>query len=115
MLKYAALLAGLIGSSAIAEDPIVYSPLKNGQTFVCADLTASNVNDSNQIRQYVLGYWSGFNAANSYNSLPGVDVGATTSVNGIFGEIKLYCARNPSMDIPTAVLSTYLKFKRSGR
>lgn len=115
MLKYLALLAGLLAAPVIAEDPIVYSPLKNGQRFVCADLTEGNVNDSNQIRQYVLGYWSGFNAANSFNSLPGVDVGATTSANGVFGEIKLYCARNPSMDIPTAVLSTYLRFKRSGR
>ena len=108
MKRWIGLAAGLCATPA-AADQTIFGPMRNGAPVVCADLTEVGATTTSTIGYWVLGFWSGLNAAN--NAL----VGDATSANGVIGEVKLYCASHPSVTLPQATLDTYAAMKKAPR
>ena len=102
-------LAALLWTVPAQADQTLFGPTRGGDQFVCADLTEVGVNATSTIGYWILGFWSGLNAAN--NGL----VGEATTASGVIGEVKLYCASHPSVDLPQATLDTYLTMKKARR
>jgi len=84
-------------------------PMRNGAQFGCADLNEMGVNTTDTIGSWILGFWSGLNAAND------ALVGDRTTANGVIGEVKLHCASHPSVSLPQATLDTYAAIKKAER
>lgn len=55
---------------------------------------------------WILGFWSGLNAAN------GASVGAGTDNAGIEGEVRKVCAKYPSISLGTATAKAYIMVAR---
>ena len=87
----------------------IFGPTRNGAQFVCADLNEVGASTTDTIGYWILGFWSGLNAAN--DSL----VGDNTTANGVIGEVKLYCAGHPAVSLPQAALDTYSVMKKAQR
>jgi hypothetical protein len=100
------LLSGLVlGVPANAEQTL-FGPVRNGAQFVCADLNETGASTTDTIGYWILGFWSGLNAAND------ALVGDGTTANGVIGEVKLYCTSHPSVSLPQATLDTYAMMKK---
>lgn len=52
---------------------------------------------------WLLGFWTGLNAANTSNNL----VGAKTDGLGIIAEVEKICSQRPSMDLMDATTAVY--------
>lgn len=100
MMRRIWLLALLLSAPANA-DQTLFGPSRNGAPFVCADLNEIGAKTNDTVGSWILGFWSGLNAAN--NAL----VGDTTTANGVIGEVKLYCLSHPSIGLAQATLDTY--------
>jgi hypothetical protein len=66
------------------------------------------------ISGWILGYWTGL------NELGGGDgnhhqVGNSTDVKGILGEVKLFCRNNPSVSISDAIYNVYSRLRNQNR
>lgn len=83
----------------------VFSLTVGNNSYVCADLNQRNPGAISPEGQWVLGYWSGLNVAFD------ADVGASTTGNGVYGEVKLHCASHPSKSLTDAARDVYLKMK----
>ena len=97
----------LIWPLPLDAEQTLFGPMRNGAQFVCADLNEVGANTNDTIGYWILGFWSGLNAAN--NGL----VGDGTSANGVIGEVKLYCTSHPSVSLPQATLDTYNAMKKA--
>jgi hypothetical protein len=84
----------------------MFGPMRNGAQFVCADLNEVGASTTDPIGYWILGFWSGLNAAND------ALVGDGTTANGVIGEVKLYCAGHPATSLPQATLDTYAAMKK---
>lgn len=102
----AAILLSAVPASA---DQTMFGPSRNGAPFVCADLNDVGARPNDTVGSWILGFWSGLNAA--HNAL----VGDGTSANGVLGEVKLYCAAHPSVGLAQATLDTYAAMKKQKR
>jgi hypothetical protein len=102
-------LAALLCATPVEAEQTLFGPLRNGVPFVCADLTELGATSSSTIGYWILGFWSGLNAAND------ALVGDSTTANGVVGEVMLYCASHPSVSLPQATLDTYVAMKKSRR
>jgi len=102
-------LAAVLSAAPVHADQTLFGPMRNGQPFVCADLTEVGASTTSTIGYWVLGFWSGLNAAKDAR------VGDETTANGVIGEVKLYCASHPSVSLPQATLDTYDAMKRPPR
>jgi hypothetical protein len=56
---------------------------------------------------WVMGYWTGLNAAS------GQGIGRQTDGNGIVGEVKLLCKTKPSLDLLSATTQVYLAMEKT--
>ena len=101
------LAAVLAWAAPSAAEQTLFGPMRNGSQFVCADLNELGASTTDPIAYWILGFWSGLNAAN--NGL----VGDGTTPNGIIGEVKLYCTAHPSITLPQATLDTYAAMKKA--
>lgn len=101
------LAAALLSPVPAQAEQTLFGPMRNGAQFVCADLNEVGASTTDTIGYWVLGFWSGLNAAN--NGL----VGDGTTANGVIGEVKLYCTSHPSISLPQATLDTYSAMKKS--
>ena len=102
-------LAALLWTVPAQADQTLFAPMRNGQALVCADLTDVGVSTSSTIGYWILGFWSGLNAAKDAR------VGDETTASGVIGEVKLYCASHPSVTLPQATLDTYGAMKKPPR
>jgi hypothetical protein len=103
-----ALAALLCATSASAEEKL-FAPMRNGAEFVCADLNEVGASTTDTIGYWILGFWSGLNAANDALT------GDQTTANGVVGEVKLYCSSHPSVGLSQATFSTYAAMKKASR
>lgn len=99
----------LLCAGQARADQTMFGPIRNGAPFVCADLNDVGARPNDTVGSWILGFWSGLNAAN--NAL----VGDGTTANGVIGEVKLYCAGHPSAVLAQATLDTYTAMKKSKR
>ncbi len=106
MHKLIALLALVFSTSAGAEEKM-FGLTRNGEPVVCADINGTTAKTDDTAGLWILGFWSGMNAAN--HSL----VGDRTTASGVIGEVKLYCAGHPSIALPQATFDTYAAMKRT--
>jgi hypothetical protein len=106
MLRRAILAAALAGAAPGHAEQTLFGPTRNGVPFVCADLNEVGASTADTIGYWILGFWSGLNAAND------ALVGDATTANGIVGEVKLYCAGHPSVSLPQATLDTYAMMQK---
>ena len=90
-------------------DQTMFGPTRNGAPFVCADLNDVGAKPNDTVGSWILGFWSGLNAAK--NAL----VGDGTTANGVIGEVKLYCTAHPSVGLAQATFDTYEAMKKSKR
>jgi hypothetical protein len=100
MRPWVALFALLTATQANA-DQTIFGPTRNGVQIVCADVNDLGVTTSDLIGTWILGFWSGLNAAKNAR------VGDATTGSGVVGEVKLYCSSHPSVSLPQATLDTY--------
>jgi hypothetical protein len=103
------LAAALLWAVPAAAEQTLFGPMRNGSQFVCADLNEVGASTTDTIGYWILGFWSGLNAA--HNGL----VGDGTTANGVIGEVKLYCASHPSVSLPQATLDSYAAMKMERR
>lgn len=110
-----ALASIAISSPVNAEDAVIFRPTEqpNVKT-VCVNFVNGSAAHDNQLRQWIVGFWSGMNVGAMING-GRVDVGEDITPDGLLGEVKLYCQQHPSTDIPRATMETYMKFLKSGR
>ena len=99
--------AALLCAMPAAADQTMFGPMRNGSQFVCADLNEVGASTTDTIGYWILGFWSGLNAAND------ALVGDGTTANGVIGEVKLYCVSHPSVGLPQATLDTYAAMKKA--
>ena len=92
-----------------AAEQTLFGPMRNGAQFVCADLNEVGATPSSAIGYWILGFWSGLNAAND------ALVGDGTTANGVIGEVKLYCSSHPAVSLPQATLDTYNAMNKARR
>lgn len=104
--KWLVLLA-LGCSTGVNAEQTLFGPTRNGVQIVCADVNQLGLTQTDLIGTWVLGFWSGMNAARNAR------VGDNTTASGLVGEVKLYCAAHPSMSLPQATFDTYAAL-RSG-
>lgn len=103
------LLAALLLAGPVHAEQTLFGPMRNGAQFVCADLNELGASTTDTIGYWILGFWSGLNAAND------ALVGDGTTANGVIGEVKLYCTSHPSVSLPQATLDTYGMMKKARR
>lgn len=99
-------LALLLVAAPASADQAMFGPSRNGAPFVCADLNDIGAKPGDTIGSWILGFWSGLNAAN--NAL----VGEATTASGVVGEVKLYCTAHPSVGLAQATFDTYAAMKK---
>lgn len=102
-------LAALLWAVPVGAEQTLFGPMRNGAQFVCADLNEVGASTTDTVGYWILGFWSGLNAAND------ALVGDGTTANGVIGEVKLYCASHPSVSLPQATLDTYGEMKKRRR
>lgn len=100
MRRWLILFLLLCGTRANADET-VFGPTRSGVQIVCADVNELGVNQSDLVGTWILGFWSGLNAAKNAR------VGDSTTASGVVGEVKLYCSGHPSVTLPQATLDTY--------
>ena len=99
----------LLCAAPAGADQALFGPMRNGVQFVCADLNDVGAKPTDPIGYWILGFWSGLNAAND------ALVGDRTTANGVVGEVKLYCQSHPAVDLPQATLDTYNRMRKARR
>ncbi len=97
----------LLWAAPLSAEQTMFGPMRNGAQFVCADLNEVGASTTDTVGYWILGFWSGLNAAND------ALVGDSTTANGVVGEVKLYCASHPSVGLPQATLDTYAAMKKA--
>lgn len=102
-------LAALLCTTPAGAEQTLFAPMRNGASIVCADVTEVPITTTSATGYWVLGFWSGLNAAND------ALVGDSTTASGVIGEVKLYCASHPSISLPQATLDTYSAMKKPRR
>ena len=100
-------LALLVSAPPASAEQTLFGPMRNGAQFVCADLNEVGATTHDTIGYWILGFWSGLNAAND------ALVGDGTTANGVIGEVKLYCLSHPSVGLAQATLDTYGTMKKA--
>lgn len=100
------LLALLFATQAKADD-MIFGPTRNGVQIVCADVNDLHGMSGDMVTTWILGFWSGLNAAKSAH------VGDATTASGVVGEVKLYCSSHPSFSLAQATLDTYVSMRTS--
>lgn len=108
---YVFALMGAVPASA--QSVTVFTPMSGSESYVCADLNDGRA--TGEIKQWLLGYWSGVNVGAGAAGDTNFKVGKSITANGVFGEIKLYCTGHPSSHIIEAAFQVYLKFKSLGK
>ena len=108
MAKWLALFALFCAAQVDAEQTL-FGPTRNGAQIVCADLNDAGVTASDLVGTWILGFWSGLNAAKNGR------VGDGTTASGVVGEVKLYCSTHPSVSLAQATLNTYSAMRDSAR
>lgn len=106
MRKWMGLLA-LVCSTQANADQTLFGPTRNGVQIVCADLNDSGLSATGMVGTWILGFWSGLNAAKNAH------VGDSTTASGVVGEVKLYCSSHPSISLAQATLDTYSTMRDS--
>lgn len=99
----------LLCAGPASADQTMFGPTRNGAAFVCADLNDVGAKPNDTVGSWILGFWSGLNAAND------ALVGDGTTANGVIGEVKLYCTSHPSVGLAQATFDTYTAMKKSKR
>ena len=97
----------LVSATAASADEKMFGLTRNGEPVVCADINAISARADDTVGLWILGFWSGMNAAN--HAL----VGDGTTASGVIGEVKLYCTSHPSVDLPQATFDTYAVMRKS--
>lgn len=77
----------------------------------CASWTMQNPLENLQIEEWILGFWTGMNAANQMDH----SVGSKTDSYGVIGEVENICNSNPSEIILNAANEAYLKMMKNNR
>jgi hypothetical protein len=72
-----------------------------------AELYGNQIN----FEAWVMGYFTGLNSMSNTNPA----VGHTTDAPGIWGEVQLICASNPSETLYAAASAAYMKLASEGR
>ena len=90
-------------------DQTLFGPTRNGVQIVCADVNDTGVTAASLLGTWILGFWSGLNAAKNAH------VGDGTTASGVVGEVKLYCSAHPSVSLAQAALDTYAAMRDSTR
>ncbi len=99
----------LLFSTTASADQTMFGPTRNGAQFVCADLNELGVTPGDRVGGWILGFWSGMNAAKD------ALVGDATTANGVLGEVKLYCSAHPSVSLPQATFDTYDAMRKAAK
>src|SRR5215472_10460573 len=100
MARWLGLLALLCATQA-NSDQMLFGPTRNGVEIVCADVNDMKVTSADLLGTWILGFWSGLNAAKNGR------VGSNTTAAGVVGEVRLYCSNHPSASLAQAALTTY--------
>jgi len=108
MAKWLGLFA-LVCATQVNAEQTLFGPTRNGVQMVCADVNDLGVTATDLVGTWILGFWSGLNAAKNAR------VGDGTTANGVVGEVKLYCSTHPSVSLPQATLDTYAAMRESAR
>ena len=62
-------------------------------------------------KAWIYGAWSGMNFKNQSNHV----VGDSTDAEGIVGEVKAMCFKEPSLPLRSATYQTYVRLERANR
>ena len=99
----------LVWATQVSADQTLFGPTRNGVQLVCADVSDAKITATDLVGTWVLGFWSGLNAAKNAR------VGDSTTASGLIGEVKLYCSSHPSVSLAQATLDTYTAMRESAR
>lgn len=99
----------LVFSASASGEERMFGLTRNGEPIVCADVNGTQAKTDDTVGVWILGFWSGLNAAN--HAL----VADNTTASGVIGEVKLYCAGHPSLSIAQATFDTYAAMRKAER
>jgi hypothetical protein len=102
-------IAALLCATPLSAETTLFGLMRNGAQFVCADLNETGATPTDRVGSWILGFWSGLNAADD------AIVGDQTTSTGVIGEVKLYCASHPSVGLAQATMDTYATMKKARR
>ncbi len=108
---YYGFLIFLLTSSASASDP--RGPTKDALSFGLGSSSCARWMNNPQVhqaaRQWVFGFWSGWNA------IRGMDIGQHTDADGIIGAVESVCRSDPSMPLAQAASAAWNDLAVKGR
>lgn len=95
-------------NTALAEgsEAYVFTPQVAGREASCATALQRGDRFDNSTRTWVLGFWSGLNAAD------GAIVGSDTDTNGVMAEVEKKCREEPSLSVMNGVYMTYDEMRK---
>lgn len=101
------LAAMSVTSNANAQNAVVFQPVeRTNEHTVCVNLETNQLLKENQLRQWILGFWSGINVGSGIQG-GAFDTGHSLTSDGIIGEIKLYCKQHPSTELTRATIDVF--------
>ncbi len=115
-LAFAVFAASFVAGRAMAQSSVPggFYAYGYGGGISCATWLSSPSSEQTG-REWLLGYWTGMNAAAARGGSHNGGVGESTDVNGIVGEVRLVCEQEPSRSLIAATQDVFLRFRREGR
>ena len=108
------LLVLSLSTPASAENSWSFSVTNHSrQPLTCAEIKDEPPQGPEEVRRWILGYWSGLNSAES--SSGGGFVGANRTPEEIYTEVRRFCKSNPDVYIEQAAFAVRYDMKNRGQ
>lgn len=86
---------------------------RSQQPLTCAEINGEPPEGPVEVRRWVLGFWSGLNAAEKTSG--GGFVGATTNSAGVYSAVRQFCKSNPEVALEQATFAARYDMKSKGQ
>lgn len=108
------LLALSLATPASAENSLAFSVTNRSQQAVtCAEINDDPPQGPEVVKRWVLGFWSGLNAAET--SSGGGFVGFKSTAEGVYSEVRRFCKSNPDVMVQQAAYAVRYDMKSKGQ
>lgn len=108
------LLALSLSTPVYAENSLAFSVTnRSQQAITCAEINDDPPQGPEVVKRWVLGFWSGLNAAET--SSGGGFVGFQTTPEGVYSEVRRFCKSNPEVMVQQAAYAVRYDMKSRGQ
>lgn len=108
------LLALSLSPPVSAQNSLSFSVTnRSQQPLTCAEINDEPAEGPEEVKRWVLGFWSGLNSAE--RSTGGGFVGATKKSTGVYSAFRKFCNSNPDVYIEQAAFAVRYDMKSKGQ